>query len=61
MNASGARVITQEFLKGYLKAGSVDIVKEALNSDYLAPFQTVLAPNVIKVIRDEISKAIVSS
>jgi tRNA A-37 threonylcarbamoyl transferase component Bud32/predicted nucleotidyltransferase len=61
LNASGARVITQEFLKGYLKAGSVDIVKEALNSDYLAPFQTVLAPNVIKVIRDEISKAIVSS
>lgn len=61
LNVSGARTITKEFLKGYLKSGSIDIVKEALNPDYLAPFQTILAPNVIKAIRDEISKAIVSS
>ncbi|MGQ9468830.1 MAG: nucleotidyltransferase domain-containing protein [Nitrososphaerales archaeon] len=61
LNASGARSITREFLNGYLKTGSADIIKEALNPDYLAPFQAILAPNVMKVIRDEMSKAIVSS
>ncbi|MCP8313301.1 MAG: hypothetical protein H3Z53_02855 [archaeon] len=60
LNVSGARTITKEFLKGYLKTGSIDIVKEALNPDYLAPFQAILAPNVTKAIRDEI-KATVSS
>ncbi len=61
LNVSGARTITRDFLKGYLKMGSVDVVKEALNLDYLAPFQAILAPNVIKAIRDEMSKAIASS
>jgi len=61
LNVSGARTITREFLKGYLKMGSVDIVKEALNPDYLAPFQAILAPNVMKAIRDEMRKAIASS
>ena len=61
LNVSGARTITQEFLKGYLKTGSFDTVKEALNPDYLAPFQAILVPNVTKAIRDEMSKAIVSS
>ncbi len=61
LNVSGARTVTKEFLDGYLKVGSVDTVKEALNSDYLAPFQTILAPNVMKAIRDEMSKATVSS
>ncbi|MEM2955563.1 MAG: hypothetical protein QXM25_02470, partial [Nitrososphaerales archaeon] len=61
LNVSGARTITKEFLNGYLKVGSVDTVKEALNPDYLAPFQTILAPNVMKAIRDEMSKATVSS
>ncbi|MEM3437879.1 MAG: nucleotidyltransferase domain-containing protein [Nitrososphaerales archaeon] len=61
LNVSGARAITKEFLKGYLKVGSIDTVKEALNPDYLAPFQTILVPNVIRAIRDEMSKAIVSS
>ncbi|MCP8317105.1 MAG: hypothetical protein H3Z51_09655, partial [archaeon] len=61
LNVSGARTITKEFLKGYLKTGSFDIVKEALNPDYLAPFQAILAPNVIKAIREEMSKSIASS
>ncbi len=61
LNVSGARTVTQEFLKGYLRTGCFDIVKEALNLDYLGPFQAILAPNVLKAIRDEMSKAILSS
>jgi hypothetical protein len=60
LNVSGARAIAKEFLKGYLKTGSINTVKEALNLDYLAPFQAILAPNVTKAIRDEMNKATAS-
>ncbi|NWG08860.1 MAG: hypothetical protein HXX80_00860 [Nitrososphaerales archaeon] len=58
MNVDGARIVTRTFLEGYLKSGDVSMVKKALNPDYMAPFQAIIAPNVLRAVRNEMSKAI---
>ncbi|MGQ9718438.1 MAG: hypothetical protein ACUVWK_01080 [Nitrososphaerales archaeon] len=58
MNVDGARTVTRTFLEGYLKSGDVSIVENALNPDYVAPFQAIIAPNVLRIVRNEMNKAI---
>jgi len=52
LNTTGVKKITQAFLDGYLKYGSANIIEKALSVKYLAPFQPLLAPTVLKAVRD---------
>jgi len=58
MSVDGARIVTRAFLEGYLKSGDVNTIKKALSPDYMAPFQAIIAPNVLRTVRNEMSKAI---
>lgn len=54
LNIDGVRKITKAFLDGYLKYGSTDALKKVLNIKYLAPFQPLLTPPVLRTLREEI-------
>lgn len=58
LNDEAAKIIVSEFLDGYLKYGNIDSIKQALKLKYLAPFQPILAPNVVNAVREEIKKRI---
>lgn len=58
LNSDAAKKLVNEFLDGYLKYRKIDSVKEALKLKYLAPFQPILAPNVVNSVREEIKKRI---
>ncbi len=58
LNDEAAKIITSEFLDGYLKYGNIDSVKLAYKLKYLAPFQPILAPNVVNSVREEMKKRI---
>ncbi|OHE51408.1 MAG: hypothetical protein A3K61_07255 [Thaumarchaeota archaeon RBG_16_49_8] len=56
VDEGAVRRLTKEFLNGYLKHGKKESVTEALKFKYLAPFQPILAPNVVRAVRQEIRK-----
>ncbi|GBC74825.1 hypothetical protein HRbin06_00132 [archaeon HR06] len=49
---------TRAFLEGYLKLGSIDVVKEAAALKYLTPFQVLIFPNVAEAIRRTIREVV---
>ncbi len=53
LDGKAARRMVKEFLSGYLKYGKKDWVRDALKLKYLAPFQPILAPNVVRTVRRE--------
>ncbi|MEE9585964.1 MAG: lipopolysaccharide kinase InaA family protein [Nitrososphaerales archaeon] len=56
LDGKAAVRLVGEFLGGYLKYGDKDSVKESLKLKYLAPFQPILAPNVVRVVRREVKE-----
>lgn len=58
LTVDGKRVsrLVGEFLDGYLRYGEKTWIKESLKLNYLAPFQPILAPNVVRAVRREIRK-----
>jgi Kae1-associated kinase Bud32 len=60
LTVDGKRVsrLVGEFLDGYLRYGEKMWIKESLKLNYLAPFQPILAPNVVRAVRREIRKRV---
>jgi Kae1-associated kinase Bud32 len=56
IDEKAVRHLAKEFLNGYLKHGTKESVKESLKFKYLAPFQPILAPNVVRAVRQELRK-----
>ncbi len=56
VDEEAVRRLAKEFLNGYLKYGSKESVRDALKFKNLAPFQPILAPNVVRAVRQEIRK-----
>jgi tRNA A-37 threonylcarbamoyl transferase component Bud32/predicted nucleotidyltransferase len=53
-----AKQLVKEFLKGYLMFGEKSSIKESLKIKYLAPFQPILAINVVRAVRREMKDLI---
>ena len=56
LDVESAKQLTSKFLDGYLEYGEKDSVGESLKLKYLAPFQPILAPNVVAGVRRVIKK-----
>jgi Kae1-associated kinase Bud32 len=55
-DSQAVRQLVEEFLNGYLKYGDRNSIREALRLKYMAPFQPILSPNIVRVVRQEIRK-----
>ncbi|MCX8191427.1 MAG: hypothetical protein N3F06_01305, partial [Nitrososphaerales archaeon] len=58
LNIQTVKRITEAFLDGYLKYGDRETVNEAMDHRYLAPFVTLLMPQVIKAINEVVKKKV---
>ncbi|MEM4297409.1 MAG: hypothetical protein QW815_03460 [Nitrososphaerota archaeon] len=58
LDSEKVRKITNAFLNGYLRRASIDAVKKSLNVRYIAPFQPILSPHVVKVLREEVEDVV---
>jgi len=46
----------EAFKEGYLSVGERSVLVEAASLKYLKPFQPIILPNVVKMIREELVK-----
>jgi tRNA A-37 threonylcarbamoyl transferase component Bud32 len=46
----------EAFKEGYLTGGDRGVLKAAASLKYLKPFQPIILPNVVKMVREELSK-----
>jgi tRNA A-37 threonylcarbamoyl transferase component Bud32 len=58
LNLQAAKKVTESFLDGYLEHGITNIIRKALNTKYIVPFQALLDPTIIKMIREEMHNRI---